>query len=230
MWTAVRWRVTAEVKLNIMGRKASRLGKSAPHLGQTAAAGHLTVGIEHLTDGLAVPMLLIIPAGEEGRDIRVTVGAGDEHVPEVADGVALDVVHVAQAAQGVRVEGLIAEGPRSRSSIWSRADGFTRVSISILTSVLRNSVGNWMSQTRGAYPEAWVFEPAIRVASAKVLSQRSSTPVRSWMTSGPDRPIPLTPTVPTGAPWEPGGYRGIQSGSSRRPGRVIQGSERHRRS
>ena len=36
--------------------------------------------------------------------VRVTVGPGDEHVPQVADGVALDVVHVPQAPQGVGVE------------------------------------------------------------------------------------------------------------------------------
>ena len=68
------------------------------------------MGVEDAAEGVAVPVLLVAPARQEGRDLRVAMGAGDEHVAQVADGVPLDVVHVAQAPQGVGVEGLGGEG------------------------------------------------------------------------------------------------------------------------
>ena len=63
------------------------------------------MGLEDLADGLAVPHLLEDPAGEEGGDLGVLVGGGEEEIPQVADGVVLDVVHVAQGAEGAREQG-----------------------------------------------------------------------------------------------------------------------------
>ena len=57
-----------------------------------SGAGFLTMGLEDLADGLAVPHLLVGPAGEEGRNGRVAVGGGEEEVPQIADGVVLDIV------------------------------------------------------------------------------------------------------------------------------------------
>ena len=54
------------------------------------------------------------PTGEEGGDLGVAVGPGDEHVAQVADGVVLHVVHVAQAAQRLRRQWLRHGTSRSR--------------------------------------------------------------------------------------------------------------------
>jgi hypothetical protein len=67
------------------------------------------MGLEDLADGLAVPHLLVGPAGEEGRDGRIAVGGGEQEVPQIADGVVLDIVHVAQCAERLRRQGLILE-------------------------------------------------------------------------------------------------------------------------
>ena len=64
-------------------------------------AGDLVVRPEHLADRLAVPELLVGPHREEGGDDRVVVGASHEQVAQVAHGVVLDVVHVAQAPQRI---------------------------------------------------------------------------------------------------------------------------------
>ncbi len=75
-----------------------------PHV----AAG-LAVSLQHSTQGLAVPVLLEAPHGEERGDLGVVVGLGVEQVPEVAGGVLLHVVHVAEAAQVLRRQRLIPE-------------------------------------------------------------------------------------------------------------------------
>ncbi len=72
-------------------------------------AGDLVVGAQHLADRLAVPELLVRPHREEAGDDRVVVGAGHEQVAQVAHGVVLDVVHVAQAAQRVVGQRLASE-------------------------------------------------------------------------------------------------------------------------
>ena len=59
---------------------------------------------EHLSDGLAVPHLLEHPTGEERGDGGVLVGRRQQEVAQVAHGVVLDVVHVADAAKGPLVE------------------------------------------------------------------------------------------------------------------------------
>ena len=89
-------------------------GHAAPRRRQPVPTGGLVVGAQDLADGLAVPVLLVAPAGEEGRDLGVAVGPGDEQVPQVAGGVTLHVVHVAEAAQGGGVEGVAGGRPRSR--------------------------------------------------------------------------------------------------------------------
>ena len=73
------------------------------------AAARLAVGLEHLAERLAVPELLEHPERQERRDLGVAVGVGHQHVAQVADGVVLDVVHVAQAPERRLVEGLVAE-------------------------------------------------------------------------------------------------------------------------
>jgi RNA polymerase sigma-70 factor, ECF subfamily len=67
--------------------------------GYPGVARLLAVGPEHLADSLAVPHLLEDPAGEERGDHRVAVRRGEEEITQVADGMVLDVVHVAQAAE-----------------------------------------------------------------------------------------------------------------------------------
>jgi hypothetical protein len=59
------------------------------------------MGLEDLGDRLTVPELLVVPQGEERGDLRVPVGAGHQYIAQVADGVVLDVVHVAEASQSV---------------------------------------------------------------------------------------------------------------------------------
>src|SRR5262249_54347705 len=50
---------------------------------------------------LAVPVLLENPHRQEGGDLGVGVRRRDQQVAQVADGVALDVGHVTQGAQGI---------------------------------------------------------------------------------------------------------------------------------
>jgi hypothetical protein len=63
-------------------------------------------------DGLSVPELLVDPEAEKGGDLPVVVGGGEQHVPEIAHGVKLDVVHVPQTAEYVRLQGLVGEDGR----------------------------------------------------------------------------------------------------------------------
>ncbi len=79
------------------------------HLGHPGIAAGLAVGLEHLADGLAVEVLLEGPERQERGDLVVEVGIGDQHVAQVDDRVVLDVVHVAQAPQGGRIERIGAE-------------------------------------------------------------------------------------------------------------------------
>jgi hypothetical protein len=84
--------------------------EAAPQRRDAARAGWLAVGPEHGGDGLAVPELLEGPDRQERRQVRVAVGGRHEQIPEVADRVVLDVVHVAQAPKGGVVERVGAEG------------------------------------------------------------------------------------------------------------------------
>ena len=81
---------------------ASRRRRPLAQRGDAGRARLLAVGLEHLPDGLAVPHLLEHPAGEEGGDGGVLVCRRQEEVAQVADGVVLDVVHVAQTSAGRR--------------------------------------------------------------------------------------------------------------------------------
>ena len=102
--------VSAEAMVNATGLRASRRRHATPRRRQSVPARGLVVGPQDLRDGLTVPVLLVAPAGQEGRDLGVAVGPGGEQVAQVAGGVPLHVVHVAEAAHGVRVEGVPAEG------------------------------------------------------------------------------------------------------------------------
>ena len=88
------------------------LWQPAAHLGEPSGARQLSMGVEDLGDGVAVPVLLVAPACEEGRQIRVAVGLRDQDVTQVTHGVAFDVVHVAQAAKHVGFERLLVEGTK----------------------------------------------------------------------------------------------------------------------
>ncbi len=55
------------------------------------------VGAQEVREGLAVPELLVHPAGEERRDLRVVRRAGSEQVTQIDDRVGLDVHHVVHA-------------------------------------------------------------------------------------------------------------------------------------
>ena len=79
------------------------------HRGHPLVVARLAVGLQDLADCLAVPVFLVGPDRQEVGHRRVTMQARHEQVAQVADGVVLDVVHVAQAAQCVRVERLCAE-------------------------------------------------------------------------------------------------------------------------
>ncbi len=85
------------------------LGQPLPQSGDPAGAGRLAMGGEHLGNGLAVPVLLVVPDGEERGDVRVPVGPGDQDVPEIAHSVDLDVVHVAEAAEDIGGQRLVPE-------------------------------------------------------------------------------------------------------------------------
>ena len=102
--------VSAEARVNATGLRASRRGRRRRDCGQPAPSGGLVVGPQDLGDRLAVPVLLVAPARQEGRDLGVAVGPGGEEVAQVARGVSLHVVHVAEAAQGGGVERMPAEG------------------------------------------------------------------------------------------------------------------------
>ena len=68
------------------------------------------VALEHLRERLAVPELLAVPHGHEAARLLLAVGGGHQQVPQEAGGVVLDVAHVAQGAQGRRVQRLGLEG------------------------------------------------------------------------------------------------------------------------
>ena len=103
---------TAEPRPCTRGATRSRQPRPPPQRRDAARAGRLAVGPEHRCDGLAVPELLEGPDRQERREVRVAVGGRDEQIAQVADGVVLDVVHVAQTPQGGVVERV---GGRHRS-------------------------------------------------------------------------------------------------------------------
>ena len=82
---------------------------SVAQRGNPRGAGDLIVGGQHTSDGLAVPHLLEDPTGQEGGDLRILVRRGEQEVPQVAHGVMLHVVHVAQASQRVWAQWVIPE-------------------------------------------------------------------------------------------------------------------------
>ena len=88
-------------------------------LGEAAGTRRARRGPRGPADRLAVPVLLVAPAGQEGGDVGVPVGPGEQEVPQVAHGVALDVVHVAQAPEGVGGQGRASKHPRSIPSVSS---------------------------------------------------------------------------------------------------------------
>jgi hypothetical protein len=63
-------------------------------------------GVEEARQGAAVEGLLVEPAGEEGGDLRIVDGARREERAQVDDGVALDVLHVAERPHGLGREGM----------------------------------------------------------------------------------------------------------------------------
>jgi hypothetical protein len=58
----------------------------------------------------AVKRLLVEPAGEEGRHVRVIDGAGGEERAQIHDRVALDVLHVPERADGSGGKGMRRNG------------------------------------------------------------------------------------------------------------------------
>ena len=90
-------------------RQALLHAKAHSHRTDAVTSIGLTMGGEHRTQCLAVPVLLERPHREERRHLVVTVCGSHQQVAEVADGVVLDVVHVADAAQRGGVERLASE-------------------------------------------------------------------------------------------------------------------------
>ena len=71
-----------------------------------AIEGRQVVLGEHPGDGRAVPVLLGVPMRHERGHHWITMGPGHQQIAQVAHRVRLDVVHVGQAAQHVRVQRL----------------------------------------------------------------------------------------------------------------------------
>ena len=90
-------------------RQAVPHAEAPAHLADPARPVGLVVRGEHPADGLPVPHLLVAPHGEEGRHGGIAMRRRDEQVAQVADGVVLDVVHVAQAADDLGGQRLVAE-------------------------------------------------------------------------------------------------------------------------
>ncbi len=67
------------------------------------------VPAEHPGEGLAVPVLLAVPHGHEAAGLLLAVRGGHQQIAHEAGGVVLDVAHVAQGAQGLRVQRLLVE-------------------------------------------------------------------------------------------------------------------------
>ena len=68
--------------------------------------GGPVVGREHPADRLTVPVLLVVPQREERGELRVLPLREHEKFPRVQHRLVLDVVHVGQAAQHVRIQRL----------------------------------------------------------------------------------------------------------------------------
>ena len=112
----------AEANWKVSGRHASRLGRRCRRAAIRPVPAGLVVGVQDPGDGLAVPELLVVPHGEERGHLRVPVGPGHQDVAQVADGVVLDVVHVAQAAQRVGSRGRSRKASKSMSPTSSLAE------------------------------------------------------------------------------------------------------------
>ena len=56
--------------------------------------GALVVGSEHSTDGVAVPVLLVNPEGQERGDLGIPMGGSHKQASQVADRVEFEVVLV----------------------------------------------------------------------------------------------------------------------------------------
>jgi hypothetical protein len=91
--------------------RAGRLATSASlaQRGNSRRTRLLAVGLKDLPDCFTVPHLLERPTGQEGGDGRVLVRRRQQQVTQVADGVVLHVVHVAQRAQGIGGQWLVPE-------------------------------------------------------------------------------------------------------------------------
>src|SRR5580658_7577684 len=69
--------------------QAVSAGKLASHRSDARPTRRLAMRLQHLPQSVAVPVLLVAPAGQEGGDLRVSMGAGHEYVAQVAHGVVL---------------------------------------------------------------------------------------------------------------------------------------------
>src|SRR5713226_7113892 len=77
---------------------AVRNAKVGAHVGDPVLRVELdSIQVEELPDVLAVPQLLVVPAGEEGGEDGVHAGARHQQVREVERNVILDVHHVVEA-------------------------------------------------------------------------------------------------------------------------------------
>ena len=79
------------------------------HLDQPFVVRGPVVGGEHASERLTVPVLLVVPQREERGELRVLPRRHQQQLARVQDRLVLDVVHVRQAAQHVRVQRVRAE-------------------------------------------------------------------------------------------------------------------------
>ena len=63
------------------------------------------MSLEDATEGLAMPVFLVVPKGQELGDLRIMVRTCVQQVAEVARRVVFDVVHVGDASELIGTEG-----------------------------------------------------------------------------------------------------------------------------
>ena len=104
MWSAQKSGQTRE--RSATRRRLQALQERLLSAGAGPLAERMAGGLEEPRQREPVERLLVEPAGEERRDVRLVDGPGRQELPQVDDGVRLDVLHVAEGPDRLGADGM----------------------------------------------------------------------------------------------------------------------------